>query len=100
MDAFLQSVGIFTDLSIEDDHPRVELVAFDKGFVNDKDAGKVGYYLIDCDREDTVPVTREQAKALYTLAYPMTWEEWDKENRDMAEWSIDDIHKLSIIVSD
>ena len=100
MDAFLQSVGIFTDLSIDDDHPRVELVAFDKGFINDKDAGKVGYYLIDCEREETVPVTREQAEALYTLAYPMSWSDWDKENHDMAEWSIDDIHKLSIIVSD
>ena len=47
MSALLQSVGIFTDLSIEDDHPRVELVAFDKGFIDDKDAGKVGYYLYD-----------------------------------------------------
>ena len=100
MDAFLQSVAIFTDLNIDDDHPRVELVAFDKGFVNDKDAGEVGYYLIDCDREDTVPLTRAQAEALYTLAYPMSWSDWDKENRDMASWSIDDIHKLSIIVSD
>ena len=90
MSALLQSVGIFTDLSIEDDHPRVELVAFDKGFIDDKDAGKVGYYLFDC----------EQAQALYTLAYPMTWEDWDKENRAMAEWSIDDLHKLSTIVSD
>ena len=100
MDAFLQSVGIFTDLSIEDDHPRVELVAFDKGFIDDKDAGKVGYYLYDCERDESVPVTREQAQALYTLAYPMTWEDWDKENRAMAEWSIDDLHKLSTIVSD
>lgn len=100
MDAFLQSVAIFTDLNIDDDHPRVELVAYDKGFVNDKDAGEVGYYLIDCDREDTVPLTRDQAEALYTLAYPMSWSDWDKENRDMASWSIDDIHKLSIIVSD
>ena len=100
MDAFLQSVAIFTDLNIDDDHPRVELVAYDKGFVNDKDAGEVGYYLIDCDREDTVPLTRDQAEALYTLAYPMSWSDWDKKNRDMASWSIDDIHKLSIIVSD
>jgi len=100
MDAFLQSVAIFTDLNIDDDHPRVELVAYDKGFVNDKDAGEVGYYLIDCDREDTVPLTRAQAEALYTLAYPMSWSDWDKKNHDMASWSIDDIHKLSIIVSD
>ena len=84
MDAFLQSVGIFTDLSIDDDHPRVELVAFDKGFIDHKDEGKVGYYLFDCEREESVPVTREQAEALYTLAYPMTWEDWDKENHDLC----------------
>jgi len=88
MDAFLQSIGIFTDLSIADDHPRVELVAFDKGFIDDKDDGKVGYYLIDCESEETVPLTRAQAQALYTLAYPMSWSDWDKENHDMAAWSV------------
>ena len=84
MDATLQSVGIFTDLSIDDDHPRVELVAFVKGFINQEDEGKVGYYLFDCSREESVPLTRAQAEALYTLAYPMTWEDWDAENHDLC----------------
>ena len=84
MDSTLQSVGIFTDLSIDDDHPRVELVAFDKGFINQEDEGKVGYYLFDCSRDESVPLTRDQAQALYTLAYPMTWEDWDAENRELC----------------
>jgi hypothetical protein len=49
-----------------------------------KDEGKVGYYLFDCEREESVPVTRAQAEALYTLAYPMTWEDWDKENHELC----------------
>jgi hypothetical protein len=44
----------------------------------------VGYYLFDCSSEESVPLTRDQAEALYTLAYPMSWEEWDKENHDMV----------------
>ena len=84
VDATLQTVGIFTDLSIDDDHPRVELVAFDKGYIDPKDDGKVGYYLFDCSSEESVPLTRDQAEALYTLAYPMSWEDWDKENHDMV----------------
>ena len=84
MDATLQSVGIFTDLSIDDDHPRVELVAFDKGFIDQKDEGKVGYYLFDCSREESVPLTREQAEALYTLAYSMTWKDWGLENHRLC----------------
>ena len=88
MVACLQAIGIFTDVSSDDEHPRGELVAFDKGFIDDKDAGKVGYYLYDCERDESVPVTREQAQALYTLAYPMSWEDWDTENHDMAAWSV------------
>ena len=84
MDATLQSVGIFTDLSIDDDHPRVELVAFDRGFIDQKDEGKVGYYLFDCSSEESVPLTREQAQALYTLAYSMTWKDWDLENHRLC----------------
>ena len=84
MDATLQSVGIFTDLSIDDDHPRVELTSYDKGFINQEDEGKVGYYVFDCSTEQSVPLTRDQARRLYTLAYPMSWEDWEEENHNLC----------------
>ena len=79
MDSTLQTVGIFTALSILDDHPRVELVAFDKGFIDYADEGKVGYYLFAPVHENSVPITRKMAEVLYTLSYP-DWNEWDAKN--------------------
>ena len=88
VDATLQTIGIFTTLSIrhEDvsEHPRVELVAFDKGFIDHKDEGKVGYYLFDPVREESVPITRKMAEVLYTLSYPMSWDEWDEKNHELC----------------
>ena len=84
MDATLQSIGLFTRLSLDDgivegSHPNVALVAFDKGFIDYADEGKVGYYLFDPVHENSVPITRKMAEVLYTLSYP-DWNEWDAKN--------------------
>ena len=84
MDATLQTIGLFTRLSLDDgivegSHPNVELVAFDKGFIDYADEGKVGYYLFDPVHENSVPITRKMAEVLYTLSYP-DWDEWDAKN--------------------
>ncbi len=87
MDATLQSIRLFTRLSLDDgivegSHPNVELVAFDKGFIDYADEGKVGYYLFDPVHENSVPITRKMAEVLYTLSYPMSWNEWDAKNHE------------------
>ena len=84
MDATLQTIGLFTRLSLDDgivegSHPNVELVAFDKGFIDYTDEGNVGYYLFDPVHENSVPITRKMAEVLYTLSYP-DWDEWDAKN--------------------
>ena len=86
MDATLQTIGLFTRLSLDDgivegSHPNVELVAFDKGFIDYTDEGKVGYYLFDPVHENSVPITRKMAEVLYTLSYP-DWDEWDAKNHE------------------
>ena len=86
MDATLQSIGLFTRLSLDDgivegSHPNVELVAFDRGFIDYADEGKVGYYLFDPVHENSVPITKKMAEVLYALSYP-DWDEWDAKNHE------------------
>ena len=78
MDACLQSVGIFTDLSIDDDQPRVELVALDKGFIDDKDALMFG-------------VARDRGMSLHPsfgAAYP---EESCESQPAFGDWSNEEV---------
>ena len=93
VDATLQTIGIFTRLSLDEgitegSHPNVLLIAYDKGFVEYADEGKVGYYLFDPDTEQSVTITREMAKALYTLTYSTPnrcdWNAWDWDNHKLC----------------